>query len=386
MKMKCDKCNKSFEHELSFKVHRDYCHSDKKCKQCHKQFTNLKTLRRHVISIHEKALIYECDVCDSKFSVQNKLHLHKLKEHENVEFKCANCSKKFAHTTNLKKHLEKCKPEAPSKLSYQCDLCHRAFRFELTLKHHKQICQKGKNGGKNPVSQKLNLSQNGSSKDQKKKSKENILQNVTNVTNSREKSSRKVTKKQNSKDIKKAASQNNVKKPPQKSPAKIKKKRQSVTNGPVKCQTCSNIFDSKHQLYFHEEKEHNFIRKFSCVGCDSKFDVKKKYSEHLNKIHDHKCDTCSVKFGDKQAYIDHFETGMCESATMAKFNDNLLTYCDICHISFIGAESLEKHVLQFHLNKVNQRDICDTMVNLGIIPEVDAFMAYLGLQRVTHYI
>ena len=82
-------------------------------------------------------------MCDNKFSVQNKLHLHKLKEHENVEFKCANCDKKFAHTTNLKKHLEKCKPEAPSKLPFQCDICHRSFRFELTCKHHIQICKKG---------------------------------------------------------------------------------------------------------------------------------------------------------------------------------------------------------------------------------------------------
>ena len=84
-------------------------------------------------------------------------------------------------------------------------------------------------------------------------------------------------------------------------------------------------------------------------------------------------------------FIAHFETGMCESDTMAKFNDTLLSHCDICKMKFNGAEALEKHVQKFHLNKVNKRDICETMVNLGIIPKKDAFMAYFGLQRVVYY-
>ena len=105
----------------------------------------------------------------------------------------------------------------------------------------------------------------------------------------------------------------------------------------------------------------------------------------MKKIHDHKCDICDTKFSDKKDFIAHFETGMCESDTMAKFNDTLLSHCDICKMKFNGAEALEKHVQKFHLNKVNKRDICETMVNLGIIPKKDAFMAYFGLQRVVYY-
>jgi len=487
MKMKCDKCNKSFQHELSFKVHSDYCHSDKKCKQCHKQFTNLKTLRRHVISIHEKALIYECDMCDSKFSVQNKLHLHKLKEHENVEFKCANCDKKFAHTTNLKKHLEKCKPEAPSKLPFQCDICHRSFRFELTCKHHIQICKKGSpasegidiNSANTPKcdicdstfatvallhkhilrshnkNKKTSPTQNGSSKDsnEKKRSKENISpivtvdeeisfrkpsplpptlksdkslsqkgssspkkskpgvkrhilakptsiileckfcgESITKGNMSRHIFRRHKDQTQNSNSNSTRIIKRKEKSPPaeatknEKSKPKSTVSKLSSADVPVKCQTCSTTFATKHELYTHEEKQHNFTRKFTCAGCDSKFDSSKKYSEHLNKIHDKKCDACGTKFNDKREFKEHFETGMCESALMAKFNETIVARCDICRIKFNGAESLEKHVLKFHLNKVNQRDICDAMANLGMIPEIDSFMAYLGLQRVVQYL
>lgn len=474
MKMKCDKCNKTFEHELSFKVHSDYCHSDKKCKQCQKEFTNLKTLRRHVISIHEKALIYECDMCDSKFSVQNKLHLHKLKEHENVEFKCGNCNKKFAHTTNLKKHSEKCKPEAPSKLPFQCDTCHRSFRFELTLKHHNQICHKSSGSDAKSSTETQNCqcdlcdskfataallhkhilrSHNKGKKgtlspnsNQKTRSKENISQNVSqtlaqivtqkpaqnvsvdeeisfrkplrppsprktvsqNVTQTMSQKSHNMTQKsQNVTQKSQTMTQKSQNMSPSKSQTVTKKKKKvktsaksvlkskskskkvvskaSTVNVPVRCQNCSETFEIKHELYSHEEKVHNIKRKFICNCCDSRFNARKRLSEHTKKIHDHKCDICGTKFSDNKDFIAHFETGMCESDTMAKYNDTLLSHCDICKMKFNGAEALEKHVQKFHLNKVNKRDICETMVNLGIIPKKDAFMAYFGLQKVVYY-
>ena len=485
MKMKCEKCNKTFQHELSFKVHKDYCHSDKKCKQCHKQFTNLKTLRRHVISIHEKALIYECDMCDNKFSVQNKLHLHKLKEHENVEFKCANCDKKFAHTTNLKKHLVKCKSEAPSKLPFQCDICHRSFKFELSYKHHIQICKKGSpalegediNSANTPkcdicdstfataallhkhilrshknkkatsptpkdsnekkrskenispvvtVDEEISfrkpspipptpksdksLSQKGSSSPKKSKPgvKRHILAKPTSIILECKFCGESITKGNMSrhifrkhKDQTQDSNSNSTriirkqkeKSPPaepatknEKSKPKSTVSKSSSADVPVKCQTCSETFAAKHELYAHEEKQHNYTRKFACAGCDSKFDSSKKYSEHLNKIHDKKCDACGTKFNDKREFKEHFETGMCESALMAKFNETIVARCDICRIKFNGAESLEKHVLKFHLNKVDQREVTQAMANLGMIPEIDSFMAYLGLQRVVQYL
>ena len=50
---------------------------------------------------------------------------------------------------------------------------------------------------------------------------------------------------------------------------------------PVKCQTCSETFAAKHELYAHEEKQHNYTRKFQCAGCDSKFDSSKKYDRRV---------------------------------------------------------------------------------------------------------
>ena len=423
--MKCDKCNKTFEHELSFKVHREYCHSEKKCKICHKKFTNLKSLRRHVISVHEKALIYKCDKCEMKFSVQNKLHLHKLKEHQNVEFKCQTCGKKFAHTTNLKKHMERCKPEAPSKLPFQCQNCHRSFRYEATLTEHVKACQqtfivnkeklmknvctcavcdmsfenvetlhahikkthgpeRSQNSNPRPRSERIrsakeNISENITpmSLTDRYMRKDRVLQTVTNVTpmKSAKKSPLKSLLAKNAVTVLHSEPFQN-----QTDPA-INKNFKFHQPIPVRCQRCAEIFKAKHELYIHEEKKHNIKREFSCYACDTKFFLRKSHTDHLKKVHSHKCDICAKNFHEKQDFVNHFESGMCSSPKMLKFNAGLSAFCEICQKKFAGAEALEKHVLAVHLGKGNRKQVTQSRLSPSVCNAQDTFLSYFGLER-----
>ncbi len=401
--MKCHKCNKVFTHQLSFKVHSDYCYSDKKCKVCHKKFTNLKTLRRHVISVHEKALIYKCDKCDKKFSVQNHLHLHKLKEHENVQFKCANCCKKFAHSTNLRKHLEKCKPESPSQLLYQCDLCHRSFRFESSLKQHVGKCPAKNNSNKSgeicticqltfhnsdDMRQHIKKVHSKTASPAKltvlRSNKSNMMPEDKEITLNLTKTLQFANEtKENIAQVKQIPNKrrvSNLMTTPNKAVTI------AATSGgmtfyhqpfSVRCQKCAKSFTkARHELYWHEEMMHNIVRPYECPICDFKFFTRKDYSEHLRKIHDHKCDVCGTSFSEKSDFIAHYDTGMCESSNMLQFINCLVSACDVCHKKFRGAQDLEMHV-----NRVHGEKSFHTKIDATQMGSKQAFLAYFGLQQ-----
>lgn len=371
--LKCEKCAKVFDHELSFKVHSDYCHSDKKCKVCGKKFTNLKSLRRHVISVHEKALIYQCDKCEESFSVQNHLHLHKMKAHENVQFKCANCGNKFAHSTNLKKHLEKCKPENPSQMTSQCDKCHRVFRLEASLKSHRLVCAKKlKNGQIKCDICDLNFGKI-----------EELQLHIRKLHGTSSGKKPKLTVLRSNKSNLVTPLLPLLPEPEPKTKNSAKENQIILTQRPkkdiLKCSKCPKTFQkNRYELYKHEEKVHKLFRNFACHICDFKFLVRKNYSEHLRKIHDHKCEVCKKSFKEKQDFIDHYETGMCDNVKMLEFTQKLSSFCEICHKKFPGAEALEHHVNNTHLAKLVKRtNSCQSMKNSQV-----AFMFYFGLQKI----
>ena len=55
------------------------------------------------MSVHD-GVKYSCNQCDSKFSRQDNLKIHKMSVHEGVKYSCNQCDYKGSHKSHLKKH------------------------------------------------------------------------------------------------------------------------------------------------------------------------------------------------------------------------------------------------------------------------------------------
>ena len=46
------------------------------CEYCQRAFSNKKSLKRHVASVHERKKQFQCENCDMAFSTRNNLNKH----------------------------------------------------------------------------------------------------------------------------------------------------------------------------------------------------------------------------------------------------------------------------------------------------------------------
>ena len=134
-----------------------------KCEQCSSDFSRLDSLKRHVNTVHSNR-IYRCPVCSSVFSSQKEKVSHVCNDikcevcgkefshvgtknrhvqtvHEKkVEFECDRCSKRFTRKDVLAKHLEGCQGE------YKCEVCDQVFGDRQACWGHKREHRKRKLG------------------------------------------------------------------------------------------------------------------------------------------------------------------------------------------------------------------------------------------------
>ena len=102
----CGVCNLSFNSVVKLRKHQRDAHDledrkDKKCSYCQKCFTTDSILKTHVNAVHEKTIIYKCDICSKSFLYQYHVKLHKQKDHPNPhdvdnrkdKNKCSYCQK-----------------------------------------------------------------------------------------------------------------------------------------------------------------------------------------------------------------------------------------------------------------------------------------------------
>ena len=101
------------------------------CVQCHRQFYDSSTLRRHERSIHE-GVKYACNHCAYKAAYQQHLTLHIQSKHEGVKYACDQCGQQFTSQSHLKLHIQS-KHEG---VRYPCDQCDQHFTQKPNLRRH----------------------------------------------------------------------------------------------------------------------------------------------------------------------------------------------------------------------------------------------------------
>ena len=102
------------------------------CDVCNNQYLSLKSLKRHVYTIHGE---FNCLECGEVFSSKNKLNHHKAKIHSLLDsaFPCSQCGKSFSYNTGLIRHV---KTIHQRKQDLICSLCGKRFNQSSSLTKH----------------------------------------------------------------------------------------------------------------------------------------------------------------------------------------------------------------------------------------------------------
>ena len=101
----CDQCKKTFKKTNNFKAHcRNKASGPRKCVKCAQYFCTKKQLQKHKQNKHP---FFKCTRCGKSFS-----HRIRLEKHEYIRYRkktsCAQCTKIFCTTNELKLHNEAC--------------------------------------------------------------------------------------------------------------------------------------------------------------------------------------------------------------------------------------------------------------------------------------
>ena len=111
----CKLCGKRFKRKEHIRRHEKIMNCQKKktieCHQCHKTFSDQKTLKQHIALVHVATSTYKCGKCDFNFVRKGDLLRHEENVHAKkpVQIKCDNCDKSFRRRDNLLKHVTHCK-------------------------------------------------------------------------------------------------------------------------------------------------------------------------------------------------------------------------------------------------------------------------------------
>ena len=132
---KCTICSKTFSFETGLKYHLEQHKNKNKfyCELC-QRFVWVTKKKLHVKQ-HEKAgSKFKCDTCQRICLRQAYLEQHRL-THQEAQYPCRKCSKKFVSKTNLKVHMAKMHS---AQGSFPCTVCQKIFKSKLSLTHHQK--------------------------------------------------------------------------------------------------------------------------------------------------------------------------------------------------------------------------------------------------------
>ena len=73
--------------------------------------------------------MFACDICNSKYTNEQNLKMHKQHKHKNHQYKwltpvnCQECGKHFTAKAGLKRHIN----NVHKRIKYKCDQCDKTF-------------------------------------------------------------------------------------------------------------------------------------------------------------------------------------------------------------------------------------------------------------------
>lgn len=132
----CNTCGKCFSKRGHFEEHCTV-HSDARphqCQVCNRSFKCKSTLARHS-RLHTSNHPHHCPVCNKVFTTRQHLDRHIQTHTGEKPFKCHICESSFSQSSSLTRHLVIHSGEKP----HVCSICKKAFSFQNDLKIHTRI-------------------------------------------------------------------------------------------------------------------------------------------------------------------------------------------------------------------------------------------------------
>lgn len=102
---------------------------------CHKLFTNVTNMLRHIREVHENPKTYKCLECGMTFRHKLKLKRHEIQQHTYAHpFSCSTCKRGFYQQWQLGKH------SCGAAKTYRCTKCEMKFgKWSLYIKHCREL-------------------------------------------------------------------------------------------------------------------------------------------------------------------------------------------------------------------------------------------------------
>ena len=271
-KFKCGKCDKTFSDNYHMKIHIDIVHYgvfNFKCDKCSKQFTRKYYLKKHTEVVHNGIKRFKCEKCKKTFSQISNLKRHvegslKRNSHCNErlkkkKYKCEKCETLFNKISNLKRHNRRIHN---ANKKHRCDHCHKAFSQTFNLKRHVEIVHNRANES--------TYEQNMIPKVESRKSYQSIPKLEPENTEFDDSKIAEITVAHSEK-------------------APNAKDALTITQTPksknIKCDSCSESFNSRFNLRKHKAAVHEGDKKFKCEECLSSFGQKVHLKMHVKRKH-----------------------------------------------------------------------------------------------------
>ena len=137
-KFTCNDCGKQLLSKLSFKLHREAIHEQKKyaCDICDRKFTQKTPLNTHMKRIHFQEANYNCSKCERPpFVTSEALKRHEKIHERNGEktHKCDQCDFKGYDKIQVQKHKVSVHSTT---MRFTCQICDKTFKQRRSLTHH----------------------------------------------------------------------------------------------------------------------------------------------------------------------------------------------------------------------------------------------------------
>ncbi|XP_048736876.2 zinc finger protein OZF-like [Ostrea edulis] len=298
----CDRCGKTFSEKRAMVHHRQYQHSDYRCKLCGISFDEEEGFQSHqccAIFIEGSEKPYGCKMCKRWFGNGSKLHLH-VKTHSFIE-----------EDLKLQKH-------------YTCGVCTEVFNNRKSFNDHTKVHKK-----EHPHESKMHpdalyyLPQKIEIK--KIDSENGMIMVECDVCG-------------------KNLSINSI------------QKHKKIHNGELNmsnCSICGKVFSTSHNRKRHMKTVHMNERSFCCEYCGKLFSEKRTMTFHVYSRHARNaCASCGLSFENESRLQKHDCLALCHDRGAKKTGYG----CKKCEKYFVHRFQLRRH-MEKHLNMDNSSKV-----------------------------